>query len=78
MKYGYRVYVGRTMGRVIDPQQSDAGDRLLETPNPPPLAPEGETPSSRLSRDDGDSVTSVSSSALAALEDTGDYIPLSS
>lgn len=88
MKYGYKPYIGRIMGCVIDPQDCDAGDQLLATPDPPPLVPGAQTPSSSLARDEPSSAPGTPSAQpqtdpggdgdLGALEETEDYIPLSS
>ncbi|KAJ0123326.1 hypothetical protein J7T55_011791 [Diaporthe amygdali] len=78
MKYGYKPYIGRIMGRVIDPQDCDAGDKLLATPDPPPLAPGGQTPCSSLAREEPSSAPGTPSAQAQTDQETEDYIPLSS
>ena len=63
------------MGRSVGPLTAGAGDRLIDEPNPPPLAEGGDTPQSRISRDEAGSI-GADETELRQLEETGDYIRL--
>lgn len=70
------------MGRSVEPQTAEPGDRLLPEPDPPELI--GDSPRSTFDRSSegegpGNPIsTGVQDPELEELADTGDYIPLSS
>ena len=68
---GYRKLKGQVMGLRVEPKATDPADQLLDEPNPPPLAANGDTPSSRLSR------ASEQDPELADLEASGNFIRFS-
>ncbi|KAG8167415.1 hypothetical protein KVR01_003104 [Diaporthe batatas] len=49
---GYTAFRGAVYGRPVEPQTADPHDRRIENPNPPPLGEGGNTPRSRMSRDE--------------------------
>lgn len=72
---GYTLYKREIMGRAVGPLTADHNDQLIAQPNPPPLAQNGDTPQSRISRDESGSI-GVGEKELKALEASGDFIPL--
>jgi hypothetical protein len=70
---GYTVYKGNVFGHMVVPRQAEDGDRLIANPNPPPLATNGSTPSSRRARDENGGI-GVSDTELQQLEDRRDYV----
>lgn len=45
-KYGYKLIRNWVMARSVEPQTADPRDERRDVPNPPPCAPDGDTPSS--------------------------------